>query len=52
MRGIGDYAESAIGSTLKAIDNKEPKDLVREPAQSTAPIVIDRAAFNQGENAL
>ena len=52
MRGIGDYAESAIGSTLKACDHKEPKDLVLEPDKSTAPIVIYRAAFNQGENAL
>jgi len=46
MRGFGDYAEDAIASALKSRDHKDATDLVVQE-----PILIDRAAYNQGENA-
>ena len=47
MQGFGDYKESDVASGLKARDYKDATDLVTE-----APIAIDRAFFNQGQNAL
>ena len=46
MQGFGDYKESDVASGLKARDYKDATDLVTEP------IAIDRAFFNQGQNAL
>jgi DNA (cytosine-5)-methyltransferase 1 len=46
-QGIGDYKESEVSSGLKARDYKDATDLVCEEA----PITIDRAYFNQGQNA-
>jgi DNA (cytosine-5)-methyltransferase 1 len=47
MRGFGDYANDDRASAIKSRDYKDATDLVVE----NAPILIDRAAFNQGENA-
>jgi DNA (cytosine-5)-methyltransferase 1 len=46
MRGFGDYESDDTASAIKARDHKDATDLVVEP-----PILIDRAAFNQGVNA-
>jgi DNA (cytosine-5)-methyltransferase 1 len=46
MRGFGDYEADDTASAIKARDHKDATDLVVEP-----PILIDRAAFNQGINA-
>jgi len=46
MRGFGDYESCDTASAIKARDHKDATDLVIEP-----PILIDRAAFNQGINA-
>ncbi|NBW21297.1 MAG: hypothetical protein EBR82_76385, partial [Caulobacteraceae bacterium] len=46
MRGFGDYEADDTASAIKARDHKDATDLVVEP-----PILIDRAAFNQGVNA-
>jgi DNA (cytosine-5)-methyltransferase 1 len=46
MRGFGDYESCHTASAIKARDHKDATDLVIEP-----PILIDRAAFNQGINA-
>ena len=46
MRAFGDYAEDDTASALKQRDHKDATDLVVE-----LPILIDRAAFNQGQNA-
>jgi DNA (cytosine-5)-methyltransferase 1 len=46
MRGFGDYEADNTASAIKARDHKDATDLVVEP-----PILIDRAAFNQGVNA-
>lgn len=43
--GHGHFTTDDVTSTLKACDHKEAKDL------TITPVVIDRAAFNQGENA-
>ena len=48
MQGFGDYKESDVASGLKARDYKDATDLVTE----TPPIAIDRAFYNQGQNAL
>ena len=48
MQGFGDYKESDVASGMKARDYKDATDLVTEEH----PIVLDRAFFNQGENAL
>jgi DNA (cytosine-5)-methyltransferase 1 len=48
MRGFGDYTNDDRASAIKSRDYKDATDLVVE----NAPILIDRAAFNQGENAL
>jgi len=48
MRGFGDYTNDDRASAIKSQDYKDATDLVIE----NAPILIDRAAFNQGENAL
>ncbi len=47
MRGFGDYAQDGTASAIKARDWKDVTDIVISP-----PVVIDRAMFNQGENAL
>ena len=47
MQGFGDYKESDVGSGLKARDYKDATDLVVEET----PVVLDRAFFNQGQNA-
>ena len=47
MQGFGDYKESDAASGLKARDYKDSTDLVAE----VVPIAIDRAFFNQGQNA-
>jgi hypothetical protein len=46
MRGFGDYESCDTASAIKARDHKDATDLVIQP-----PILIDRAAFNQGINA-
>jgi DNA (cytosine-5)-methyltransferase 1 len=46
MRGFGDYTEDATASALKSRDHKDATDLVLQE-----PILIDRAAYNQGQNA-
>lgn len=46
MRAFGDYADDDTASAIKARDYKDATDLVVEN-----PILIDRAAFNQGVNA-
>jgi len=45
MQAIGQYGADGVASTCKMRDYKDATDLV------VKPIVIDRAAFNQGENA-
>jgi len=45
MQAFGEYTDDGSASTMKARDYKDATDLV------ASPIVIDRAAFNQGENA-
>jgi DNA (cytosine-5)-methyltransferase 1 len=47
MRGFEDYTNDDRASAIKSRDYKDATDLVIE----NAPILIDRAAFNQGENA-
>jgi site-specific DNA-cytosine methylase len=47
MRGFGDYADDDTASAIKARDYKDATDLV-----VGNPILIDRGAFNQGQNAL
>jgi DNA (cytosine-5)-methyltransferase 1 len=47
MRGFGDYADDDTASAIKARDHKDATDLV-----VGNPILIDRGAFNQGQNAL
>ena len=42
---FGEYSDDGSASTMMARDYKDATDLV------ASPIVIDRAAFNQGENA-
>jgi len=44
MQAIGQYGDKGIASTCKERDYKDATDLV-------VPTVLDRAAFNQGENA-
>ena len=44
MQAIGQYGDSGVASTCKQRDYKDATDLV-------VPTVLDRAAFNQGENA-
>jgi len=46
MRGFGDYADDDTASAIKARDYKDATDLIVDN-----PILIDRAAFNQGVNA-
>ena len=46
MQAFGKYKDSGIASSLKARDHKDATDLI-----VNAPIVIDRAFFNQGKNA-
>ena len=46
MQAFGQYKDSGIASTLKARDYKDATDLVVD-----SPIAIDRAFFNQGQNA-
>ena len=48
QQAFGDYKESDVASGLKYRDYKDATDLVTE----TQPIAIDRAFFNQGQNAL
>jgi DNA (cytosine-5)-methyltransferase 1 len=48
MQGFGDYKESDVASGMKARDYKDATDLVTE----AYPIALDRAFFNQGQNAL
>ena len=45
MQAIGQYGTEGVASTCKMRDYKDATDLV------VKPVVIDRAAFNQGENA-
>jgi DNA (cytosine-5)-methyltransferase 1 len=45
MQAFGEYADDGTASAMKARDYKDATDLV------ASPIVIDRAAFNQGQNA-
>ena len=45
MQAFGEYANDGTASAMKARDYKDATDLV------ASPVVIDRAAFNQGENA-
>jgi DNA (cytosine-5)-methyltransferase 1 len=47
MRGFGDYADDDTFSAIKARDWKDHTDLIVEPTT----FVLDRASFNQGENA-
>lgn len=46
MRGFGDYTDDDTASAIKARDHKDATDLIVD-----SPILIDRAAFNQGTNA-
>ena len=48
MQAFGKYTESETASAMKARDYKDATDLVTE----IQPIAIDRAYFNQGQNAL
>ena len=48
MQGFGDYKDCGVASGLKARDYKDATDLVCEQT----PIVLDRAFYNQGVNAL
>jgi len=45
MVAFGEYSDDGTASAMKARDYKDATDLVAQP------IVLDRAAFNQGENA-
>ena len=45
MVAFGEYSDDGTASAMKARDYKDATDLVAHP------IVVDRAAFNQGENA-
>lgn len=45
MQAFGEYSDDGTASAMKARDYKDATDLV------ASPVVIDRAAFNQGENA-
>ena len=45
MVAFGEYADDGTASAMKSRDYKDATDLVAQP------IVVDRAAFNQGENA-
>lgn len=47
MQAFGDYKDCGVASCLKARDYKDATDLVCEEQ----PIAIDRAFFNQGQNA-
>jgi site-specific DNA-cytosine methylase len=47
MRGFGDYADDDTFSAIKSRDWKDHTDLVVDPTI----YVLDRASFNQGENA-
>ena len=47
MQAFGLYKDSGIASALKARDYKDATDLIVD-----SPIAIDRAFFNQGQNAL
>lgn len=47
MQAFGEYVQSDKGGALKARDYKDATDLVAEEK----PIVLDRAFFNQGQNA-
>ena len=46
MQGFGDYKDCGVVSGLKARDYKDATDLVVE-----TPIALDRAFYNQGQNA-
>ena len=48
MQGFGDYKDCGVASGLKARDYKDATDLVTEKE----PIALDRAFYNQGQNAL
>jgi DNA (cytosine-5)-methyltransferase 1 len=45
MQAFGEYANDGTASAMKARDYKDATDLV------ASPVIIDRAAFNQGQNA-
>ena len=45
MQAFGEYMNDETASAMKARDYKDATDLV------ASPVVIDRAAFNQGQNA-
>jgi DNA (cytosine-5)-methyltransferase 1 len=45
MQAFGEYADDGTASAMKARDYKDATDLV------ASPVIIDRAAFNQGQNA-
>ena len=45
MQAFGEYSDDGTASAMKARDYKDATDLV------ASPVVIDRAAFNQGQNA-
>jgi len=45
MQAFGEYMNDETASAMKARDYKDATDLV------ASPVIIDRAAFNQGENA-
>ena len=47
MQAFGDYKDCGVASGLKARDYKDATDLVVEEQ----PIALDRAFFNQGQNA-
>lgn len=47
MQAFGQYKESDVASGMKARDYKDATDLVVQGE----PVIIDRAFFNQGENA-
>lgn len=47
MQAFGKYKDSGIASALKARDYKDATDLIVD-----SPLAIDRAFFNQGQNAL
>lgn len=51
MRGFGDYIDDDAASAIKARDYKDATDLVVDNP-SSLPILIDRATYNMGENAL
>jgi len=45
MQAFGEYSDDGTASAMKARDYKDATDLV------ASPVIIDRAAFNQGQNA-